>query len=561
MRKIFQIANYDFKRLALNPIALIVMAVVLGVCLILGFAYKIEPAYLYTATISGETTQEIYQNFMSNNSNLDSKMKLDRILAEAKYYLAVQDSAECPEFEQLEDVNKQFQNIYFEIEKFHSTGSCTYTTNNNINAIKTAAYDLNNFLTNYDKLDEFQSRLIFKTNQFETLTEISNYFNAQVNSNASVTRILQELYKNLNKINSLKEIVNDVFTWTIDDEIISEFQEKYINKAQAKLNKITAEIQQVAKNNTQDQDKIEYITSLITNYKLMCESAKYSIKFELQLLLETYPVTTKDLYNYTVIPVEDTKLELVKMNFYLDKEDLSYTQYQAPLNFNKASYKVTTFDHAYFIISIVGFLIILFGIFCAYKLFGIDRKNGKIDLILSQNVTFNQVFAGKFLAIVYSTSFFLAIFAVASTIFGAIFYAILPNSILAIFNLTTAYTIHPMLFLLIKIAGIEMQVMFYSVITLFLMNVSRKFNLWFGISLGFFVIATICNIFLNNALWYCLFPFIHADVTSFLGGGTMQAGFLKTALYTSGSFFISIVYYLVVVALLYNLTKQLFKKN
>lgn len=561
MRKIFQIANYDFKRLALNPIALIVMAIVLGVCLILGFAYKIEPAYLYTANISGETTQEIYQNFMSNNSNIDSKLRLDGILDEAKYYLKIQDSVECPEFEELEDINKQFQNIYFEIEKFHSTGSCTYTTNNNINAIKTAAYDLNNFLTNYNQLDEFQSRLIFKTNQFETLAEISNYFNAQVNSTASVTKILQELYKNINKINILKEIVNDVFTWAIDDETISEFQVNYINKAQTKLNKINTEIQRVAKNNTQDKDEIEYLKSLITNYKLMCESAKYSVKFELQLLLESYPVTTKELYNYESIPVEETKLELVKMNFYLDEESLDYTQYQAPLNFNKASYKVTAFDHAYFLISIVGFMIILFGIFCAYKLFGIDRKNGKIDLILSQNVTFNQVFAGKFLAIIYSTSFFLGIFAVASTIFGAIFYAILPNSILAIFNITTAYTIHPLLFLLIKIAGIEMQVMFYSVITLFLMNVSRKFNLWFGISLGLFVVATICNIFLNNILWYCLLPFIHADVTSFLGGGTMKTGFLMTSLYTSGSFFISIVYYLVVVALLYNLTKQLFKKN
>jgi ABC-type transport system involved in multi-copper enzyme maturation permease subunit len=219
------------------------------------------------------------------------------------------------------------------------------------------------------------------------------------------------------------------------------------------------------------------------------------------------------------------------------------------------------YDHAYFIISIVGFITILVGIFCAYKLFGQDRKNGKMDLLLSQNVTFNQVFVAKFIAIVLITSFYLALFSILSLIWGALIYGSLPNAMLAVFNLTNVYTIHPFMFFLIKVIGIELQVIFYSIITIFLMNVSRKFELCFGISAGLFVVATICNIFLNGAFVYCLFPFIHADLTSFLGGATMSTGFLKTSLYTYGNFLISVLYYLVVVALLFNFTKQLFKKN
>ena len=269
----------------------------------------------------------------------------------------------------------------------------------------------------------------------------------------------------------------------------------------------------------------------------------------------------ENLYHYQPISIEDTELALVKTNYFLNDESLYYTQYQVPLNFNTASYQVSLYDHAYFVMSIIGFLTILFGIFASYKQFGLDRRNGKMDTILSQNVTFNQVFTGKFLAIVYATSFVLAVYSILSLTWGALLFPSLANEILAVFNLTSVYTIHPFLFFIIKVIGIELQVIFYSVITIFLMNVSRKFELTFGISVGIFVIATICNIFLNGSLAYCLFPFIHADLTAFLGGGTMQTGFLKTALYSYGNFFISLVYYLVVVVLLYNFTKQLFKKN
>ena len=560
MRKIFKIASYDFKRLIVNPFTIGTMIIVLLVCLITGLVYKIEPTPAYSATTIGSTTREVYNNFMSTNENCDNKLSLDNILSDAQKMLDIQQ--ECTDYDDFIDINSRFQDIYYEIIKYHTTGSCTYTENNNIDEIKTATYLLNDFVNYFENLGEFQSDIIFEKDEFETLKTIEDYFYQKVFLDEPITTTLNDLYENLSMFDSLNSVVKSVFVWNVDTELLEKYQTEYINKAAAKNQNILAEIISVNDSTTSyDTTHISELTSLITNYKLTCESAKYSIIYELRLSLERHFGNLENLYHYAPISIEDTKLELVKTNYFLNDESLYYTQYQVPLNFNNASYEVTLYDHAYFIISIIGFLTILFGIYASYKLFGLDRRNGKMDTILSQNVTFNQVFTAKFLAIVFSTSFVLAVYAVLSLTWGSLLFPSLPNGMLAVFNSTTCYVINPFLFFLIKLIGIELQVIFYSVITIFMMNVSRKFELTFGISVAIFVIATICNIFLNGSLAYCLFPFIHADLTSFLGGATMQTGFLKTAMYSYGNFYISLVYYLVVVVLLYNFTKQLFKKN
>ena len=560
MRKIFKIASYDFKRLIVNPFTIGTMILVLLVCLITGLVYKIEPTPAYSATTIGSTTREVYNNFMSTNENCDNKLSLDNILSDAQKMLDIQQ--ECTDYDDFIDINSRFQDIYYEIIKYHTTGSCTYTENDNIDEIKTATYLLNDFVNYFENLGEFQSDIIFEKDEFETLKTIEDYFYQKVFLDEPIATILNNLYDNISMFDSLNSVVKSVFVWNVDTELLEKYQTEYINKAAAKNQNILAEIISVNDSTTSyDTTHISELTSLITNYKLTCEGAKYSIIYELRLSLERHFGNLENLYHYAPISIEDTKLELVKTNYFLNDESLYYTQYQVPLNFNNASYEVTLYDHAYFIISIIGFLTILFGIYASYKLFGLDRRNGKMDTILSQNVTFNQVFTAKFLAIVFSTSFVLAVYAVLSLTWGSLLFPSLPNGMLAVFNSTTCYVINPFLFFLIKLIGIELQVIFYSVITIFMMNVSRKFELTFGISVAIFVIATICNIFLNGSLAYCLFPFIHADLTSFLGGATMQTGFLKTAMYSYGNFYISLVYYLVVVVLLYNFTKQLFKKN
>lgn len=570
MKKIFKIASYDFKRLMFNPISIAGLVVVLLLCVILGFSYKITPSTDYSANVSGSTTQNVYENFTYRlNPDEDNKHDLDALLTDAENYLtAMQNSLD---YETLDSINRDFQTLDDFLEKISIYDDPSYADEEEVkNYVQNYAIaptqDLHDFVLYFDALGEFESNVIFSTKDFDRLSEISDTFFDIIASSDTIT-ILDNFGANRGLIEEMNRIVNGAFVeGRLDSQLVQDLQTNYIDKAQTKLADIENEIENLNSSVTSyDTTHREEMTSLISNYKLTCESAKRGVELELHLFIadaiERKFGSSTELTHFTHVTQEDAQVALAKINYFLDDDGLYYTAYQTPLNFNTASFQVTLYDQAYFLMAIIGFLTVIFGIFLTYKLFGLDRRNGKMDTILSQNVTFGQVFVGKFLAIIFCTLFVLVAFCIVSLTLGSIFYPALPNGILAVFNLSSPYIISPFLFFLIKILGIECQVIFYSVITLFLMNISRKFDVCFVIALVIFAAATICNIFLNGSLVYCLFPFIHADLTAFLGGGTMQTGFLQTSLYTYGNFFISLAYYLIVVILLFSFTKQLFKKN
>lgn len=563
MKKIFQIARYDFKRLMFNPITLVSLVVILAGVFLTGLLYKIPTTPAYSASFASNSTKKVWSDFYSYDTTADSKYKLEQYISQAQEYLDTQSDADF-DLQELQQINSDCSNrhIKTEVEKYHVSHTSEYITSHDISDFTDIANRLHSFVETYDAKAAFESKMTITKSQFKILQGISNTFYSLANSGLSIETILTRLYTHIKMFDNLDNISKNVKDLSIHNDIISDLKAEYITAANGKLSLIEQEMLVIKDRaiDSQDNEEIGTIKSLITNYKKICESVKIGVLNELYSIVYALP-NHSSLYGYEVENIQSLKQKLAEAKFYIDSDDLEYVDYQVPVNVGRGSSKITPYDHAYFIVSIVGFLNILFGIFCAYKLFGRDRKNGKLDLLLSQKVTFNEVFAAKFLAILFCTGFVLASFTILSFVWGSIFYKFMPTSVLAVFNVQTIYKISPLLFFLIKVCGIELQVIFWSIFTIFMMNTSRKFLLNFVISIGVFTLATIGNIFLNGQIWYCLLPFIHVDITSYLGGATMQTGFLVTSLYSYGNFFISLAYYLVVVALLYNFTKHLFKKT
>lgn len=562
MKKILQIAKYDFRRIAFNPITLIGYAIIIVACLILGFVYKIPNTPAYKASLYGETTREVYSSFTSADEKYDTKQKLDKIFEDAQFILNIHDTS-CGEADQLVSLNHSLQDIWTKVDTYHKwQGHPNQPQPPSKNEIANVVNQLDIFVENFKNIEQFRTRLILTTTQVKDLTTTVKFFKNVLNNNEGINEVMNKLYEGKSHFTNIKQISAKAITFNVDTVHLSDFQNNYIIKAKAKLEEIFKEMTEMyLSTEPSDVSRLKKMKSLATNYKLTCESAKGAIEREFSLLLDKLSVKINKLYGYEKFSLEETKRDLSFAKYFLADDELYYTAYQQALNFNTASYKTTAYDHAYFMMAIIGFLTVLFGIFGAYKLFGRDRRNGKMDLILSQKVSFNQVFVGKFLAILWSTSFCVLVFGLLTFAWGAIFYGFLPGSIIAVFNTNKVYMISPFLFFLIKLIGIELQAIFYIVLTLFMMNISRKFDLTFAITIVIFVAATICNILLNNQLWWCLLPFMHADITSFLGGGSMSTGFLKTSLFAYGNFFITLIYYVVLVGLLFTFTKQLFKKN
>lgn len=560
MKKIFRVASYDFKRLVLNPITSIIFIVILTFCLILGAVIKIPTTPAYEANINGTTASQIQTNFLSSSETQDTKNNLDKLLNDAQSYITNQTKGQCFHASELDEINKKFKQAKAEILKFNTLEDCIYLEEG-LNDVYDMALLLNNFLERFENYDALQSNVIMTTSQFEKLKANNLEILNKIFNQTGIENQLTDLSNNIYLFEEISTILDQLYIYNADIEILNSLN-IVVEKANQKTEDIQNELTNiVSKTGLQEQERLEKAKSLVTNYKLTCESAKKIVEITLRISIEKHFHNLNNLQNFELFNLEEEKIALAKANYFLDSKDLYYSQNQQPLNFYSASYEVSLYDYAYTMTAIIGFLLCLFAIFLAYKLFGRDRKAGKMDIILSQNISYNQVFAGKFLAIVFTTAFFLLLFASLSLLWGTLFYPNLPNSMLAVFNLSSVYNIAPLGFFFIKILGIELQAIFWALLTIFIMNLSRKFELNFAITLVIFAIATVCNIFLNNSLVYCLFPFIHIDLTSYLGGATMTTGFLKTSLYAYGNFYISLAYYLVMTIFLYSFTRQLFKKN
>ncbi len=567
MKKIFQIANYDFKRLLMNPIMLLSMIAILIVILAVTICVPLPTTPIYTADVEGQTTKEIYDNFSLTISDKETRGQYLKNIDNADTLLSIQ--TECQDATTLENMLSPFEEIQTQMRKYHTLHENTYTENGSLQDVETIVNQLKNFVNSYKENQHFESNVYFTKTNFALLENCANFLSEVLASSESLESKVAKMSDNLQVFDEIDNAIASKVVLQIGTDVLDRLRADYIETAKKRLGSekpydvegsIEYEMVQLSKKIEDFKDK-DAMIALVTSYKLTCESAKKGVENELLLLIKTHFKNLENIYSFGEYHEEDIKVELAKINYYLHDSNLYYSQQQQPLNFYTASYEVSAYDVTYFSTSIIGFINIIFAIFCAYKLFGRDRKNGKMDVILSQNVTYGQVFAGKVLAIFFITSFALSLFALSMFLFSIIVYPTLPGSILAVFNLSTVYSIHPFMFLLIKLITFELQAMFYAVLCVFVMNLSRKFNLGFGVMLVIFALATILNIFLNGSLVYCLLPFIHVDLSRMLGGGTMQTGFLVTSLYSSGNFFISLVYYLVLVVLLYTFTEQLFKKN
>lgn len=547
-----------------NPITLIGMVVIFAITFVAGLIVQPNNTPVYSATTYGVSATQIFNEFANGAANkTDTKRNLLKQLDTAEEYLNIQDEVYCLEYDNLLGLNSNLQSIKVQVDKYAAGLGYTITTNQ----IKATTTALSEFVAEYAALPEFSTKLIFTKSQFKKLQTYAHILNEAATSSSVLETVLQNLNQKSKTFEDFEVLINQLTRWTIDAKSVVSFRQDYIQRATIKTNKIYEEMEtlaSVAANETDSKKSAQNVSkmkSLITNYKFTCENAKKAVEAELHLLLKKHDSNYSKLYNYTNFYTEDLKIELALINYHLKQDDLYFKQHQTALNFNQASYKTTAFDYTTFVVSIVSVLTSAFAIFAAYKLFGRDRRSGKMDLLFAQNATFSQVFWGKFLAILYSIFFCLGAFTVAGLLWGMIRYGFVAQPILLVFNTTKAYTISPIVMLLVKLLSMALQAVFWAVLTIFVMNLSRKFELMFGIAMGLFVFATIGNHFLNTQLWYCLFPFIHTDITPFLGGATMKTSFLASSLYTHGNFFISLIYCIVVIVLLFAFTKQLFKKN
>lgn len=551
--KTLKIAFYDFKRLIFNPITYLGIGIVLILTAVLGIFYNPTITPAYSLAYESTTSQELYDNFYSSQD--DSKDSLNAIIQENEHILSAQRSNEVAT--EFKEVKSTLNELFTEIQYHTSYPNDQHLYNNYESIVKRDVYI--NFVNKVANTEVFESTLYFTESDLEVLTNLADMLSSTLLF-ATDDYSIKTIYAN---VWAQRDLYYDDFlsldpiNWHMDEEFLNTLEEKYVTNAQAKLDKIEEEFLNLYQNNGNLAD----MESLVLNYKLVAECAGNALNDELYIsLIHSFP-TYANFIGYETQEEMELTQNLALANTIISSEELYYQNYLSPMDFNTATGEITAYDFAYYEMSIIGFILTICAIFFVYKLFGRDRKTGKVDMVLSQNVSFYSVFGAKFLAIVFSTLFLLFVFSALYLIAGFVIYGVTFTPILTVFNYTTTLSISPILYLLIKFFCIELEILFYVVISMFIMNLSRKFELMFAISLFVFAAGFVMNIFLSGYFVYTIFPFVHSNLFTFFGGGATNFGFLTTKILAGGSFYISIVYYLVLMIALYNFTNQLFKRN
>lgn len=555
--KSFKICMYDFRRLILNPITLCGAIIAVVACVIAGFCFKPTVSPQLSLSFEYETSEELYNNFI-NGSYEDSVVNLDAKIMENKKIIDGQRNTTL-----IDTYNNLTLNIntFFENLLVYNAYPNDYP---DISTFVDNAFDINvqtelrNFYNAIASLKDFESPLYFTEDEMITMKSLADLLDSTLYYTTNRDNV-KAMYDVLLEDRQLfRDFLNiEVVNWQTDADKTVELEVNYVVSVEEKLDDILQEFESVYYG-SQNLDDME---SLALNYKRIVTFANYNMQGELFLLLSKSLPNYANYIGYESQEELELKQNIVQNNYILKEVSQYYTNYLQPMNFNSASGKTNAYDFAYYLISIIGFILIIIGIFFAYKLFGRDRRKGKVDVVLAQNASFNSVFAGKFFAILFATFALLFVFSILIILISYLMYGVTFTPVLAVFNLSSSYVVSPLIYLLFKLFCIEFEIMFYTLITILLMNVSRKFELMFGISLGIFAIAFTLNTFLSGFFVYALFPFVHANLFPYFGGANSSIQFLGTAFISGGNFFISICYTLVLMVGIYFFTNQLFKRN
>ena len=553
--KILKIAFYDMKRLLKNPITLFACLGVLIVSIIIGFCFSptITPALTLAYETEDSTAESLYDDFKKSTFDDDTKLLLDDTLYHNLQILRAENSNDLATT--FNSLKESLLDLMTRAEAYYI--SDTVPTSDIISTDVAIKNDFANFLNEINETEFYYRSIHFTENEMETLNSVSEILNnlTETTEQEQIKNMYKLVWEGNRTINSALAISPKQVEFS--DEIYEDLQTTYYSNVVTKLGLINDEIEEIY-TTSKDYDSLK---SLILNYKNQVISAEKGLKIELYYLMDESGITGEELSEFDNSPREEINQELALISFQLEDDSLAYKDYLSPMNFNTAYGEENAYDYAYYLISIIGFMLIILAIYFTYKLFGQDRRNGKMDVILAQNVSFAKVFAGKFLAILFTTSVLLLLYAVIFLLFGYFIYGFNFTSVLSVFNYQSIMIVSPILLYFIKLLTIELQVVYFTIISIFIMNLSRKFELMLGISIAVFAVAFILNTFLSGFVAYTFFPFIHADWFTYFGGGNSNFGFLNTTIVAGGNLFISIAYYAVLMIALYNFTLQLFKKN
>ncbi|MBR3790289.1 MAG: ABC transporter permease subunit, partial [Clostridia bacterium] len=233
--------------------------------------------------------------------------------------------------------------------------------------------------------------------------------------------------------------------------------------------------------------------------------------------------------------------EQIVLNNYLLENQIFDGDYLVNFNFGTSSgYTNSAYDFCVFAMQILSLILTIFALYFGVTIMAGDFQNGAIKMLATRPLTRTQIVGGKTMACVNFTLIF-AIFAmVASFVAGfAMFGLGDANSIITVFNGASVMIVHPTIMLLAYFASLMLNLIFYIVLAMLFAVIFRSGIGALITTFAVFVANIILGALFTGATWFVFTPFAYLDLFRFMGGASVQGGFLTFGVSLGGSFFIA----------------------
>ncbi|MBP3389828.1 MAG: ABC transporter permease subunit, partial [Clostridia bacterium] len=361
-------------------------------------------------------------------------------------------------------------------------------------------------------------------------------------------------------------VINQAESIDFSEEKVAEITAKYFTpvaySSSGVLKEIYGEMQAFVSANADEDsaDKLKEFNALATKYKLATENSVGLISSSM-VLAKAGDYSDAQLKNFIGFESFNAYLLTEKITagqFVLDNQ-LFEPNYLSMLGFNTISgYEPSAFDFAVYAMQIVSVILTVFAIFFMASSMAGDFQNGTMKMIASRPISRAKIVAGKTLASINFT-FIFALFAfVASLAIGYALFGFGEGQVLAVFNATTAFLVHPAVLIAIYFVTMMLGIIFFICLASFFAVIFRSSILSMFLTFIVFVASVILNALSIGATWFMYTPFAYLNLFGYLGG-TGAGGFLGFAVPLCANAFIAIGVLLGMIILIDILTKLIFK--
>ncbi len=399
---------------------------------------------------------------------------------------------------------KNYYNNLFSISPILKEG----TTNDKLLIVITKNHEYKSII---EELDKYKQTLTYDGKTIEPQTT------------------LQEIQKN-NYNTTIKSYFNKITTTTVSQKTIDQLSQYLIKNIYPHIDSImgngtiTGSItdlynEHAASNSLSDTKailtEITKAKSVTTNTNLYVSN---TLTMECVHTLSDEDIQQIKANNLTTYSTYQYKEANVRLDYLLSTRHYDYQYDHAFADGMTSGTKTNAFDFMFYALKWSVLLVVIYSIAMACSSIATEQENGTIKLLLVRPYKRFKIIIGKFLSIISFAFIFMLFSFIVSFFIGYGMFGLSGQTILAVFNATSAYTIHPFLLIIVDFLLSLCEVLLFVFIAIMFATLFRTFASSFSLSLIVITLIIFLNIVLGAVPFFGILPIANFNLFKFLGG-------------------------------------------